>query len=144
MNRLRKLRKTVAEDVVPAATFEDRLRDRFNTLRPAPAWAKVDDAAGAPKDADAARIDKLLASTASVLEGKGADAGGRLPAHQLEVVRERDGNIAEPCRAVVQVRARARHRTLISFLPSLLLPFLGSAVQCSSHRLRTPATCTAR
>ena len=100
VKRLRKLRHSASEDLLTAATFEARLRDRFNTLRPAPAWARV--SASTAADGGDERISALLATTAPVVETPSSAGAGRLPAQRVEVTRERDGNAAEPSRAVVQ------------------------------------------
>ncbi len=100
-DRIKKLRKTMAEDLLDGKDYESRLRDRFKSTSSAIArtdWANVDPNAIEKKkrggdsedeeDDEGTSASKLLSSTASFL----ASSSSKLQPHILSVVRCPDVN----------------------------------------------------
>jgi len=97
-NRLRKLRESRAVVEVSASDFEERLRSRFLATQAEEhsEWAKLPEAlSGADGDDDEARA--RLQSTASLTR-----TGGRMGPGQIDMIRCKDANAAEPSRSVVR------------------------------------------
>lgn len=118
-NRLKKLRTTADEAVIPAAEYAARLRAQHAKLNPGTAWAELpwqkkkrrreagdDDGLGFGLEEDEEEYEEegthdhrslLLEQSDFVVKNK-----GRLPQGLLEVSRMKDANIVEPSNAVIQ------------------------------------------
>jgi U3 small nucleolar RNA-associated protein 18 len=120
-NRLKKLRTTADEAVIPAAEYAARLRAQHVKLNPGTAWAELpwqrkkrrretgddgglgfgleegDEEEEFEEESTHEHRSLLLEQSDLVVKSK-----GRLPQGLLEVSRMKDANIAEPSNAVIQ------------------------------------------
>jgi U3 small nucleolar RNA-associated protein 18 len=120
-SRLRKLRHAEEEETLEGAAYVERLREQHARIHPHTAWAALPApgvaAAGGDADddeeegADGGRAALLTSAVAlSRPSAAGGDALGLpLPAGELQALRVRDANAAEPAGAVV--RSCAFHPT---------------------------------
>ncbi|KAJ2845088.1 U3 snoRNP protein, partial [Coemansia brasiliensis] len=86
--RTRKLRVEEDEDEVSGDVYEQRLRQQFEKINPAPKWASMDND----------EADGILQSSLSLLSKKQA----LLPPNIIDIVRQRNANQEAPSQAVVQ------------------------------------------
>ncbi|KAJ2797924.1 U3 snoRNP protein, partial [Coemansia helicoidea] len=93
-SRTRKLRVEEEEDQVAGDVYEQRLRQQFAKINPAPKWA-----AAAAADEAAGKIGHELLSTSASLVARTHSA---LPATTLNIARVRNANRAAESQAVVQ------------------------------------------
>ncbi|KZT61781.1 WD40 repeat-like protein [Calocera cornea HHB12733] len=99
-NRLRKLRTSADEDTVSGREYELRLRRQFESLVPAPEWAKsskrsvrlAGDGADGAGDVEEG-LEDLLHDTGSLVQSSSSRA---LPPSELLVTRLADANLASP------------------------------------------------
>ncbi|KAJ1732183.1 U3 snoRNP protein [Coemansia biformis] len=101
-SRTRKLRVEEEEDEVAGDVYEQRLRQQFEKINPAPQWAAEAEAAAAAAAATAGDVQRvghdLLQTSASLVSRTHA----LLPATTLAITRVRNANHAAESQSVVQ------------------------------------------
>ncbi|KAF9934781.1 U3 snoRNP protein [Linnemannia zychae] len=113
VNRLKKLRKEEAEDVVSGLDYEQRLRRQFEKVYPVPNWAQPEESrkrrrgAGAmDSDSDYSDEEQVQEDSSIIMSSKGfIEKSGRLralPSESIQVTRVKNANQMAPSNSVVQ------------------------------------------
>lgn len=108
-DKLRKLRKTMADDFVSGREYTKRLRTRFEKIYPIPKWAKEEEEKEQDSDISeeedieenerANPLEELLKTASSYLSSK---APKNLPPTQISITRLKDANQTSLSRSAIQ------------------------------------------